>query len=101
MKSGRASKTAELVCMGRAVAHEAIPGVDFSDPTALVLLPDAARERVARVRSGAQPKGIRQKMERGYLRTQSAIMAVRTLAIDDAVRDAKAKQVVILGAGLD
>jgi methyltransferase (TIGR00027 family) len=101
MKSGRASRTAELVCMGRAVAHEAIPGVAFRDPTAFALLPDGARERVVRVRSGTPPKGLRQHVEQGYLRRQSAMMAVRTLAIDDAVRGANTEQVVILGAGLD
>jgi methyltransferase (TIGR00027 family) len=73
----------------------------YSDPTALVLLPDAARARVERVRAQGAPKGLRQKLARGPLDTRSKMMVVRTVAIDDAVRAARAPQLVILGAGLD
>jgi hypothetical protein len=59
------------------------------------------RERVERVRSGVAPKGLRGAIERGYLTRESKIVAARTGAIDDAVRDARSPQLVILGAGLD
>ncbi|MGZ5969427.1 MAG: class I SAM-dependent methyltransferase [Polyangiales bacterium] len=100
MKPGQASKTAVLVCMGRALADRD-PSVAFSDPTAFALLPDDARRRVEWVESGAAPKGLRQKIQRGYLVRQSKVMVARTSAIDEAVREAAHRQVVILGAGLD
>jgi len=87
--------------MGRAVAHINPPFAGFSDPTALSLLPESARIRVARALAPTRPKGLRANVDRGYLLKQSAIMALRTAAIDDAVRHAAARQVVILGAGLD
>lgn len=101
MKPGRASRTAELVCMGRAVANINVPFPGFADPTALELLPENARVRVARATAPERPKGLRANVERGYLLKQSAFMALRTAAIDDAIRDVAAPQVVILGAGLD
>lgn len=97
MKPGQASKTAVLVCMGRAIAD----GRDFSDPTAFALLPDDARATVERVRAGVRPKGLRAAMTHGYLVRQSQLMVVRTGGIDDAIREAGHRQVVILGAGLD
>jgi methyltransferase (TIGR00027 family) len=87
--------------MGRAVAHLTPPFPGFSDPTASVLLSENARARVARAVAPTPPKGLRANVDRGYLRRQSALMALRTAAIDAAVRDAAAPQVVILGAGLD
>jgi methyltransferase (TIGR00027 family) len=100
MKAGRASKTAELVCMGRAIGDGAPPVARYSDPTAYALLPEAARERVQRYRRG-EARGLRQGMERGYLRSQSQLMVARTVEIDDAIRGAAHGQVVLLGAGLD
>jgi methyltransferase (TIGR00027 family) len=101
MKPGRASKTAVLVCMGRALADSDASLPTFSDPTAFALLPDDARARVERVRSGVRPKGLRSAIEHGYLVRQAKVMVARTMAIDDAVREAASRQVVILGAGLD
>src|SRR5215470_12522585 len=101
MKPGRGSRTAVLVCMGRAVAHEMTTESRFADPTAFALLPDEARARVERFRAGAAPKGIRAHFEHNYLDTQSKVMVARTVAIDDAVRGASSPQLVILGAGLD
>lgn len=98
MKPGRASQTAVLVCMGRAVAHGS---GGFSDPTALVLLPDEARARVERFRAGDKPRGLRGRMMHGYLARQSLNMLARTVAIDEAIVAAAAPQLVILGAGLD
>jgi methyltransferase (TIGR00027 family) len=101
MQEGRASQTAVMVCMGRAMAHfeGAVPG--FSDPTALPLLPDEARARVERFRAGPPPESTRERFEQKFLVGRSHMMAVRTVAIDQAVREAAAAQVVILGAGLD
>ena len=41
------------------------------------------------------------RMRRGRLDNWSKMMVARTVAIDEAVRDAASPQVVILGAGLD
>jgi methyltransferase (TIGR00027 family) len=87
--------------MGRAVA-DGDPGVPrFADPTAFALLPETARARVERARSGAASKGLRAAIDRGYLRRHAKVMGARTVAIDDAVREAASPQLVILGAGLD
>jgi methyltransferase (TIGR00027 family) len=101
MREGQSSRTAVLVCMGRAVGHKASGVKRFSDPTALALLPDAARARVERFDPDVPPKGVRERLEHGYLRTQSSLMVARTILIDDAIRSAGAPQLVILGAGLD
>lgn len=101
MKAGHESKTAVLVCMGRALANDDPSLPMFSDPTAFALLPDEARRRVERVRSQGKPRGLRRAIEQGYLLRQAQVMAARTLAIDDAIREAAAAQLVILGAGLD
>ena len=101
MQEGRASQTAVMVCMGRAIAHleGTVPG--FSDPTALALLPDEARARVERFRSEPAPKDARTRIAHRFLERRAQMMAVRTVAIDQAVRAAAAQQMVILGAGLD
>lgn len=101
MKPGSASKTAELVAMGRALAHGTTDVQRFSDPTALTLLSDDARARIKRIRDGKPPQGWREAIKHGYLTRQSSFMVARTVAIDDAVRVAAAPQVVILGAGFD
>jgi methyltransferase (TIGR00027 family) len=100
MKPGRASKTAELVCMGRALAHGTTSVARFSDPTALALLPEAARARVEEMRAQA-PGGLVAGLRDAYFRKQSELMVARTIEIDDAIREAASPQVVILGAGLD
>jgi len=101
MKPGHESQTAVLVCMGRAIGHDAPWAVKFADPTALALLPDDARERVERIRSGAPPRSLRERVERSLADRRAKVMVARTIAIDDAVREAAAPQLVILGAGLD
>jgi methyltransferase (TIGR00027 family) len=90
-----------LVCMGRAIAHGASTVSGFADPTALALLPDEARARVERFRAGDEPKGVRARLGHAYLEKLSKAMVVRTVVIDDAVRAAASRQLVILGAGLD
>ena len=101
MKPGQDSATAVLVCMGRAAAHQATSAARFSDPTALALLPREAQERVQRLRAGEVPKDWRGRFRYEHLRRLAHMMVARTVAIDDAVREAKAPQLVILGAGLD
>jgi methyltransferase (TIGR00027 family) len=97
MIAGRASQTAVMVCMARAVAH----GTSLDDPTALPLLPDDARARVEQFRAGDKPRGFRARMAYGALAGRAHMMTARTIAIDEAIRHAAAPQLVILGAGLD
>jgi methyltransferase (TIGR00027 family) len=89
-----------LVCAARAIAHGARVVPAFSDPTALELLPGQARAMVEAHRAGP-PKSLRARFRYEFMRSRAAMMAVRTMVIDDAVREAPAPQVVILGAGLD
>lgn len=101
MKQGRSSKTAEYVCMGRALAHGRLAPERFDDPTALALLPDEVQRQVQRERAGSEPRSLRERLAREYHRTQAMMMVPRTVAIDDAIRAAASPQLVILGAGLD
>jgi methyltransferase (TIGR00027 family) len=101
MKRGRESRTADLVCMGRAAAHGRTHVHAFSDPTALSLLPDDARARVERFRAGTPPSGVRERIERRKLELRAKLIVARTVAIDEAIRGAAVPQLVILGAGLD
>lgn len=107
MKSGGASRTAILVCQGRAVADGFMAVGRFSDPVARQLLRpaelksvDAARAAVA---SGQVEGPERFAVE--FVRTCAEIMVPRTVVIDDAVTGAVTGQgggqVVLLGAGLD
>jgi methyltransferase (TIGR00027 family) len=101
MSADRASHTAVLVCQGRAAAHERIAPGRFADPVALRLLRDDERELVREVRAGKPPSGWRHRFEYEAVRAAAEIIAPRTIAIDDAVREGPRAQVVILGAGLD
>jgi methyltransferase (TIGR00027 family) len=101
MKKGRASKTAEYVCIGRALAHGVLAPGRFDDPTAMVLLSDEGQRQVRKQRAGAAPQGVWERLRHEYHQTQSMMMVARTVAIDDALRAVRADQVVILGAGLD
>ena len=92
-----ASRTAVLVCQGRAVAH----GRGLDDPTALPLLRAAERGPVELVRAGTPPNGWTERMTYESVRATGEVMVPRTLAIDAAVRERDAPQLVILGAGLD
>jgi methyltransferase (TIGR00027 family) len=101
MKAGSSSKTAEGVCAGRAIAHATTRVAAFSDPTALALLPPTERERVASFLANQPPRGLRERAWRRYQALLSHVMIARTVAIDDAIREAHAAQLVVLGAGLD
>ncbi|MDQ1741098.1 MAG: hypothetical protein QOE53_2750 [Pseudonocardiales bacterium] len=96
-----ASRTAVLVCQGRAAAHDRLAPGRFSDPVASLLLREGEREVVEQVRAGIPPRDWRQRMAFELVRATAEGMAPRTVAIDDAVRDRPGAQLVILGAGLD
>jgi methyltransferase (TIGR00027 family) len=97
----QASRTAVLVCQGRAAADGRIAPGRFADPTAMPLLRPGEREAVEWVRAGREPRQWRQRVDYETVLGCSTMMVPRTIAIDDAVRDHPAGQVVILGAGLD
>ncbi|MEV6067936.1 class I SAM-dependent methyltransferase [Nocardia sp. NPDC052001] len=101
MAERKASRTAVLVCQGRAVADGRLAVGRFSDPIALELLTDSERELVATVRAGEMPSALGPRMEFELVAGTSEILAARTVTIDDAVRDRGNPQLVILGAGLD
>lgn len=101
MVERRASRTAVQVCQGRAVAHGRFAVGRFDDPTALALLRDDERPRVEHARAEALPKAWTQRMDARLITLQAESMTARTVAIDDAVREAGHPQLVIIGAGLD
>ena len=101
MKSGHESQTAVMVCAARAAAHGRTDVAAFTDPTALALLPDDARLRVERFRSGVPSRSLRERARGAFLEKRSKMMVARTVAVDQAIRAAASPQVVILGAGLD
>ncbi len=85
------------MCLARALANGTVKG--FSDPTALALLPADERAKAERFRAG-QPRSDERGSYQFALR-RADMMAVRTLFIDEVVREAMPPQVVILGAGFD
>ncbi|MFJ2730401.1 class I SAM-dependent methyltransferase [Streptomyces collinus] len=100
--SGRAaSRTAVLVCQGRAAAHGRAGTDRFSDPVAAQLLYDAEREPVDEVRADSAPKGWQDRTRYETVRACAEVVVPRTVAIDDALRTHATGQLVILGAGLD
>lgn len=100
MKAGRASKTAVMVCQGRAYAH-ATGCPRFSDPTALLLLPKEAADDVRAAIENRPLRGFRRRFTRTHLTRNGMVQAARSVAIDDAMRSVSTRQLVILGAGLD
>ncbi len=101
MDPSNASRTAVLVCQGRAVADGRIDVGRFDDPTAIVLLTDDERAQVEVARSGIVPQGFGERMNFERLRAVSEVMVPRTLAIDESATARLGPQLVILGAGLD
>jgi methyltransferase (TIGR00027 family) len=103
MKGQRASRTAHLVAQGRAMAHAGLSHVaGFTDPAARVLLTEKGQKSLAKTEEAfhAGKQGMRMQMAR----VMADMMALRTTAIDAAVRSAitdGARQLVILGAGFD
>lgn len=100
-KTSQASRTAVLVCQGRAAADGLIAPGRFGDPTAMPLLRPDEREAVQWVRDGVAPKQWRQRIDYETVRANAEVIVPRTVAIDDAVRAHPSPQLVILGAGLD
>lgn len=101
-ESGRtASRTAVLVCQGRAVADGRFATGRFADPVAVRLLNDAERAVVDEVRAGTPPRDWRARMAYESVRASAEVVVPRTVAIDDAVRTRVQGRLVILGAGLD
>jgi methyltransferase (TIGR00027 family) len=103
MKALRPSQTAHFVALGRAVADGGLSHVpDFHDPTARVFLTAKGKRSLAKIEDAARngKRGFRVEMAR----VMADMIALRTAAIDGAVRDAiagGARQLVILGAGYD
>jgi methyltransferase (TIGR00027 family) len=100
---GRPSRTAHFVALGRAMAAAGLSQVaDFHDPTAQVFLSENGKKRLAETDRAAREgkPGVRLEMARAM----ANMIALRTVAIDAAVREAiaaGASQLVILGAGYD
>ncbi|QSQ25764.1 SAM-dependent methyltransferase [Pyxidicoccus parkwayensis] len=101
MKEGKPSQTASMVAYFRAVAHLGVTSAKgFQDPTAEHLLPTpwAQLFRLTQRRARKAPQSL------ANARRGTDLLALRTLTIDAHVRDALAqgaRQLVILGAGLD
>jgi len=100
MQRGRESQTSVFVAVGRAIAHGTTSAAGFADPTAMALLPEEARASVERFRAGP-PRGLRGRFGHVFMDRRSKMMVARTVAIDGAIRERPAPQLVILGAGLD
>ncbi|AEV87735.1 methyltransferase [Actinoplanes sp. SE50] len=101
MAEYRASQTAVLVCQGRAAAHDRIAPGRFADPTAWELLRDDERTQVDLVREQRLPADWNGRVGYEMVLRCAEMMVPRTVAIDEAVREHRTPQVVILGAGLD
>src|SRR6185436_5720056 len=103
MKPDRPSRTAHFVALGRALADAGLSHVpEFHDATARVFLNEKGRRSLAKTERALRekPTGFQVEMARGM----ANMIALRTAAIDAAVRDAiavGARQLVILGAGYD
>ncbi|MCX5083898.1 MULTISPECIES: class I SAM-dependent methyltransferase [unclassified Streptomyces] len=101
-ETGRAaSRTAVLVCQGRAAADGSVAVGRFSDPVAVRLLRAEERTPVDDVRAGVPPQGWPARSRYESVRACAEVMVPRTVAIDEALRACRPRQLVILGAGLD
>jgi methyltransferase (TIGR00027 family) len=101
MDDRAASRTAVLVCQGRAVASGRLATEQFRDDAAAQLLTVAEREAVDRARLDVPPAGTAERLSWERLRACAEGMVPRTIMIDDAIRVANNPQLVIVGAGLD
>ncbi|WP_324194575.1 class I SAM-dependent methyltransferase [Nocardia blacklockiae] len=101
MADKQASRTAVLVCQGRAAGNGRMAPERFGDDVAAHLLLPDERALVDRVRAGDPPADWRDRMAYELLAATAAVLVPRTVAIDDAVRAQGNSQLVILGAGLD
>ena len=103
MKADLPSRTAQFVALGRAMADAGISHVPgFRDPTARRFISDKGRRALEKTETAIRAGQRGWRIE--YARVMADMMALRTTAIDTAVRDAiarGARQLVILGAGYD
>ena len=100
--SGRAaSRTAVLVCQGRAAANGRAATDRFADPVAAGLLRVAERKPVDEVRANTPPQSWQERIVYESVRACAEVVVPRTVAIDEALRAHVTGQLVILGAGLD
>lgn len=101
-ESGRAaSRTAVLVCQGRAAADGRAATAHFADPVAVRLLNVEERTPVDEVRANTPPTGWQERTAYESVRACAEVVVPRTVAIDEALRARMTGQLVILGAGLD
>jgi methyltransferase (TIGR00027 family) len=103
VKAERPSRTAHFVALGRALADTGLSHVaGFRDPTARVFLSEKGKRSLARTEHAGRDGKRSTRLE--MARVMADTIALRTAAIDSAVRDAVAAgatQLVILGAGFD
>ena len=103
MKESLPSRTAHFVAFGRAIADAGLSHVtDFSDPTARHFLNEKAKRGLAKTIQASQEG--KSSFGLKFSQVMADMMALRTSAIDNAVREAiagGATQLVILGAGYD
>lgn len=103
MKAERPSRTAHFVAHGRALADAGLSHIpDFRDPTARIFLNEKGKRSLAKTERASQDGKRHITVE--MARVMADTIALRTAAIDAAVRDAiagGATQLVILGAGYD
>jgi methyltransferase (TIGR00027 family) len=96
-----ASRTAVFVCQGRAVADGRLAVGRFGDPVSAKLLRPEERMPVQTARSATRPADWRERVAVESLVSCAEVVVPRTVAIDEAIREAGHRQVVVLGAGLD
>lgn len=101
MKEEHASRTAVIVCQGRAAAAGRLAPERFHDDAAIALLRGDERVPVETVRSGTPPKDWGARIAYEMVRGSAEVIVARSVGIDDAVRARISPQLVILGAGLD
>ena len=103
MRSDRPSRTANLVALGRALADIGLSHVpDFRDQTARVFLNDRGKKNLAKIENAV--RNGKRSFQVESARVMADMMALRTTAIDNAVRESIStgvRQLVILGAGYD
>jgi methyltransferase (TIGR00027 family) len=103
VKAERPSRTAHFVALGRAMADAGLSHVpDFRDPTARVFLNEKGKRSLAKTEAAA--RAAKDGIGLRAARSMADMIALRTTAIDRALRDAVgrgARQLVILGAGYD
>lgn len=95
-----ASRTAVLVCQGRACAQGRMAPGRFDDPVSEQLLRPDELAVVERVRGDRHAPG-RGASSAQLVAATARVAAARTVAVDDAIREHPTPQLVVLGAGLD